>query len=62
MEYELPGLTQIQVRREQGMTFASALRATLRQDPDVIFVGEIRQAPTISGLRSNCWRGERTTI
>ena len=46
VEYELPGLTQIQVEQKQGMTFASALRAILRQDPDVIFVGEIRDAET----------------
>jgi len=46
VEYELPGLTQIQVQTKQGVTFASALRAILRQDPDVIFVGEIRDADT----------------
>ena len=46
VEYELPGLTQIQVDPRQGVTFASALRAILRQDPDVIFVGEIRDAET----------------
>ena len=46
VEYELPGLTQIQVEQKQGMTFASALRAILRQDPDVIFVGEIRDQET----------------
>jgi type IV pilus assembly protein PilB len=46
VEYELPGLTQIQVEPKQGVTFASALRAILRQDPDVIFVGEIRDLET----------------
>ena len=46
VEYELPGLTQIQVDDKQGMTFASALRAILRQDPDVVFVGEIRDGET----------------
>lgn len=46
VEYELPGLTQMQVETKQGVTFASALRAILRQDPDVIFVGEIRDAET----------------
>lgn len=46
VEYELPQLTQIQVEHKQGMTFASALRAILRQDPDVIFVGEIRDGET----------------
>ena len=46
VEYEIPGLTQIQVELKQGVTFASALRAVLRQDPDVIFVGEIRDQET----------------
>lgn len=46
VEYELPGITQIQVEPKRGVTFASALRAVLRQDPDVIFVGEIRDAET----------------
>lgn len=46
VEYELPGLTQIQVEVRQGVTFASALRAMLRQDPDVIFIGEIRDPET----------------
>ena len=46
VEYELPGITQTQVRTKQGMTFASALRAMLRQDPDVILVGEIRDKET----------------
>jgi type II secretory ATPase GspE/PulE/Tfp pilus assembly ATPase PilB-like protein/ActR/RegA family two-component response regulator len=46
VEYELSGLTQIQVEPKQGVTFASALRAILRQDPDVIFVGEIRDGET----------------
>lgn len=46
VEYELAGLTQIQVEHKQGVTFASALRAILRQDPDVIFVGEIRDLET----------------
>ncbi len=46
VEYELPGLAQIQVEPKKGVTFASALRAILRQDPDVIFVGEIRDVET----------------
>jgi type II secretory ATPase GspE/PulE/Tfp pilus assembly ATPase PilB-like protein/ActR/RegA family two-component response regulator len=46
VEYELPGLTQIQVEPKRGVTFASALRSILRQDPDVIFVGEIRDLET----------------
>ena len=46
VEYELPGITQIQVDTKRGITFANSLRALLRQDPDVIFVGEIRDAET----------------
>ncbi len=46
IEYELPGITQIQVEAKRGVTFASSLRAILRQDPDVIFVGEIRDLET----------------
>lgn len=46
IEYELEGITQTQVQTKQGMTFASALRAMLRQDPDVILIGEIRDKET----------------
>jgi type II secretory ATPase GspE/PulE/Tfp pilus assembly ATPase PilB-like protein/ActR/RegA family two-component response regulator len=46
VEYELPGITQMQVEPKRNVTFASALRAILRQDPDIIFVGEIRDAET----------------
>lgn len=46
IEYELPGLTQIQVEVKQGVTFPSVLRACLRQDPDIILVGEIRDLET----------------
>jgi type II secretory ATPase GspE/PulE/Tfp pilus assembly ATPase PilB-like protein/CheY-like chemotaxis protein len=46
VEYELAGLTQIQVESKRGVTFASALRSILRQDPDVVFVGEIRDLET----------------
>lgn len=46
VEYELPGVTQIQIDHKRDVTFASALRAILRQDPDVVFVGEIRDAET----------------
>ncbi len=46
VEYELPGITQIQIETERDVTFANALRAILRQDPDVIFVGEIRDLET----------------
>ena len=46
IEYNLPGITQIQVDRKRNVNFGSALRALLRQDPDVILVGEIRDAET----------------
>jgi len=46
IEYELEGVNQVQVCREAGMDFASCLRAILRQDPDVIMVGEIRDRET----------------
>jgi type II secretory ATPase GspE/PulE/Tfp pilus assembly ATPase PilB-like protein/ActR/RegA family two-component response regulator len=46
IEYDLPGITQIQVEPRRGLTFASALRSVLRQDPDIILVGEIRDLET----------------
>ena len=46
VEYELPGVTQIQVEPRRNVTFASALRAILRQDPDIILLGEIRDVET----------------
>lgn len=46
VEYVLPNITQTQVNELAGMTFASGLRAILRQDPDIIMVGEIRDAET----------------
>jgi len=46
IEYELPGANQIQIRPEIGLTFAGALRHVLRQDPDIIMVGEIRDRDT----------------
>jgi type II secretion system protein E len=46
VEYQLDGINQIQVRPKVGLTFASGLRHIVRQDPDVIMVGEIRDAET----------------
>ncbi|MEN0062645.1 MAG: type II secretion system ATPase GspE [Myxococcota bacterium] len=46
VEYEAPGVGQVQVNHKINLTFASALRAFLRQDPDVILVGEIRDSET----------------
>jgi type IV pilus assembly protein PilB len=46
VEYVFPSVTQIQINEQSGLTFANGLRSILRQDPDVILVGEIRDAET----------------
>ena len=46
VEYQLEGINQIQVREEVGLTFAAGLRSILRQDPDVVMIGEIRDLET----------------
>jgi type II secretory ATPase GspE/PulE/Tfp pilus assembly ATPase PilB-like protein len=46
VEYQLDGVNQMQVNAEIGLTFAACLRAVMRQDPDVILIGEIRDAET----------------
>ncbi len=46
IEYHLPGITQIQVKPEIGLTFAGGLRSILRHDPDVVLIGEIRDVET----------------
>ncbi len=46
VEYKIEGLTQIQVNADIGLTFAAALRSILRQDPDVILLGEVRDLET----------------
>ncbi|MEY2983454.1 MAG: hypothetical protein RLZZ568_71 [Cyanobacteriota bacterium] len=46
IEYTLPGITQVQVIREKGLDFSSILRAFMRQDPDIIFIGETRDRET----------------
>lgn len=46
VEYKMPGINQIQVNAEVGLTFATGLRSILRQDPDVVMVGEIRDKET----------------
>ena len=48
VEYYIPGVSQCQINEKTGMTFASGLRAILRQDPDIIAVGEIRDGETAS--------------
>jgi type IV pilus assembly protein PilB len=47
VEYQLPGINQVNVRETIGLTFPAALRSILRQDPDIILIGEIRDAPTL---------------
>ncbi len=46
VEYQLPGITQTQVSAKKGLTFAKGLRSIVRQDPDIIMVGEIRDLET----------------
>ena len=46
VEMQLPGITQVQVNERTGLTFARGLRAVLRQDPDVVLVGEVRDTET----------------
>jgi type IV pilus assembly protein PilB len=46
VEYQLPGISQVQVNKKAGLNFSNALRAFLRQDPDVIMVGEMRDLET----------------
>src|SRR5437879_5918552 len=63
VEYELPGVAQIPVRPSRNFTFANGLRSILRQDPDVVMVGEIRDSETaeiaMRGART-CDEGGRT--
>ena len=46
VEFQVPGINQVPVKKEIGLTFASALRSILRQDPDIIMIGEIRDTET----------------
>lgn len=47
VEFYIPGINQVQIKEEIGLTFANALRSFLRQDPDIMLVGEIRDYETI---------------
>ncbi|OQA56181.1 MAG: Type II secretion system protein E [Candidatus Omnitrophica bacterium ADurb.Bin277] len=47
VEYQIPGINQVNVREAIGLTFPAALRSILRQDPDVVLIGEIRDAETL---------------
>lgn len=46
VEFQVPGINQVAVKKEIGLTFANALRSILRQDPDIIMIGEIRDTET----------------
>ena len=53
VEYRLPGITQVQVNEKIGLAFSTVLRSTLRQDPDIVLVGEMRDKDTVeTGLRA----------
>lgn len=46
VEFQIPGINQVPVRKDIGLSFANALRSILRQDPDIVMIGEIRDAET----------------
>ncbi|HSA01640.1 MAG TPA: GspE/PulE family protein, partial [Candidatus Paceibacterota bacterium] len=46
VEFQVPGINQVPVRKDLGLTFANALRSILRQDPDIVMIGEIRDTET----------------
>jgi type IV pilus assembly protein PilB len=46
VEFQIPGINQVQVKKEIGLTFANSLRSILRQDPDIVMIGEIRDTET----------------
>ena len=46
VEFQIPGINQVPVKKEIGLTFATALRSILRQDPDIVMIGEIRDSET----------------
>lgn len=53
IEYRLPGINQVQVNDKIGLSFSAVLRSTLRQDPDIVLVGEMRDRDTVeTGLRA----------
>lgn len=47
VEYQVPGINQVQVNEKIGLTFATALRSILRQDPDIVMIGEARDSETV---------------
>jgi general secretion pathway protein E len=62
IEYQLQGINQIQVRSQIGLTFANLLRSILRQDPDVIMVGEIRDGETAQIAVQAALRGQMVPL
>jgi general secretion pathway protein E len=59
VEYELPGINQIQVKPQIGLGFANALRSLVRQDPDIILIGEIRDLETAEIASQSALTGHR---
>jgi general secretion pathway protein E len=59
VEYELPGINQIQVKPQIGLGFANALRSLVRQDPDIILIGEIRDLETAEIAGQSALTGHR---
>ena len=59
VEYELPGISQIQVKPQIGLGFANALRSLVRQDPDIILIGEIRDLETAEIASQSALTGHR---
>jgi len=57
VEYKIPGVVQVEVDERQGLTFAAAIRSILRQDPDVLLVGEIRDAETAEAAKQAALTG-----
>ena len=54
IEFRLEGINQVQVNRKIGLTFAASLRTILRQDPDIIMIGEMRDLETAEvGMRAS---------
>ena len=60
IEYQLDGISQTQINEKKGMTFASGMRSVLRQDPDVVLVGEMRDLETIEAALTLAETGHLT--
>src|SRR5208283_4782475 len=62
VEYQIPGINQVPTKKEIGLTFASALRSILRQDPDIIMIGEIRDTETAEIAVESALTGHQVLI